>query len=152
MSAKRPNPTELIKKAEKAVSAKRASMPEFTVGDIVKVHVKVKEGEKTRIQVFEGLVIRQKRGGNNSCFTVRKVSYGIGVERIFPFNSPTLEKVQLVSRGEVRRAKLYYLRDLQGRAARLKSDLVFGAETEGAPSNDSGAESGSPIQAQAVQA
>jgi large subunit ribosomal protein L19 len=152
MSAKRPNPSELMKKAEKAVSGTRASMPSFSIGDVVKVHVKVKEGEKTRIQIFEGLVIRQKRGGNNSCFTVRKISYTIGVERIFPYNSPTVDKVQVVSRGEVRRAKLYYLRDLKGRAARVKSDLVFGAEAEGTPAGEAGPESGAPIQAQAVQA
>lgn len=98
---------------------------------MIKVHVKVKEGDKTRIQVYEGLVIRKRRGGDSASFTVRKISNGIGVERIFPFSSPVIEKITLVSKGEVRRAKLYYLRELSGRASRIKSDLVFGENTIG---------------------
>ena len=93
--------------------------PDFKPGDTVRVHVKITEGEKTRIQVFEGAVIRIRNRGNRGSFTVRKVSYGIGVERIFPYFSPNIAKVELVRQGQVRRAKLYYLRKLSGKAARI---------------------------------
>jgi large subunit ribosomal protein L19 len=96
-------------------------LPEFRVGDTVRLQVRVVEGEKERIQPFEGLVIKISRGGNRANFTVRKVSYGIGVERIFPFHSPRVEKIQVLSRGKVRRAKLYYLRKLSGKAARIET-------------------------------
>jgi large subunit ribosomal protein L19 len=99
----------------------RMDLPDFTVGDTVKVHFKIVEGEKERIQVFEGVVIRKKKGGVGATFTVRKVSYGIGVERIFPFHSPRIEKIEIVNRGRVRRARLYYLRQLRGKAARIKT-------------------------------
>jgi len=89
-------------------------------GDTVRVHVKVREGDKERIQVFEGLVIGQHRGGARATFTVRKISFGQGVERIFPLHSPTIEKVEIVRSAKVRRAKLYFLRDLRGKAARMK--------------------------------
>lgn len=95
--------------------------PQFKAGDQVKVHVKIKEGEKERVQVYEGVVIRIHRGGAGSSFTVRKVSYGVGVERIFPYNSPSLEKIEVVNSGKVRRAKLYYLRKLFGKKARIQS-------------------------------
>jgi large subunit ribosomal protein L19 len=98
----------------------RMDLPRFRVGDTVKVHVKIVEGERQRIQVFEGLVIAINRKGSRSSFTVRKVSYGIGVERVFPTNSPMLDKIEIVNRGRVRRAKLYYIRKLRGKAARLK--------------------------------
>jgi len=101
----------------------RRDLPPFRSGDTVRVHVKVKEGDKERIQVFEGVVIRRRRGGASATFTVRKISYGVGVERIFPIESPTVEKVEIKSRGHVRRARLYYLRDLKGKAARLRSKL-----------------------------
>jgi large subunit ribosomal protein L19 len=101
----------------------RRDLPPFRSGDTVRVHVKVKEGDKERIQVFEGVVIRRRRGGASATFTVRKISYGVGVERIFPVESPTVEKVEIKSRGHVRRARLYYLRDLKGKAARLRSKL-----------------------------
>ena len=96
-------------------------LPEFRVGDTVRLQVRVVEGEKERIQPFEGLVIKISRGGNRANFTVRKISYGIGVERIFPFHSPRIEKIQVLSRGKVRRAKLYYLRELSGKAARIET-------------------------------
>jgi large subunit ribosomal protein L19 len=99
----------------------RMDLPDFTVGDTVKVHFKIVEGEKERIQVFEGVVIRKRKGGVGATFTVRKVSYGIGVERIFPFHSPRIEKIEIVNRGRVRRARLYYLRQLRGKAARIKT-------------------------------
>ena len=92
----------------------------FRPGDTVKVHVKIREGEKERIQVFEGVVIGMKRRGNRSAFTVRKVSHRVGVERVFPLHSPSIDKIEVVSSGKVRRAKLYYLRDRTGKAARLK--------------------------------
>lgn len=99
----------------------RKDIPDFRVGDTVRLQVKVVEGEKERIQSFEGIVIKMNRGGNRTAFTVRKVSYGIGVERIFPLHSPRLEKIQVLSRGRVRRARLYYLRSLSGKAARIAS-------------------------------
>ena len=98
----------------------RAGIPEFRSGDTVKVHVRVVEGNKERIQVFQGVVIGRRGGGTRETFTVRKISGGVGVERIFPLHSPVLDKIELVRRGKVRRAKLYYLRDLKGRAARIE--------------------------------
>src|SRR5499425_2342391 len=98
----------------------KKGLPQFRPGDTVRVHVKIKEGEKERIQVFEGTVIRQRRGGSRSTFTVRKISFGQGVERIFPLHSPTIAKVDVVRSARVRRAKLYFLRDLKGKAARMK--------------------------------
>ena len=98
----------------------RGDIPDFKPGDTVKVHARIKEGEKERIQVFEGVVIRKRKGNTGATFTVRKVSYGIGVERIFPLHSPNIDKVEVVTRGRVRRSRLYYLRDLRGRAARIK--------------------------------
>ncbi len=99
----------------------RMDLPDFAVGDTVKVHFKIVEGEKERIQIFEGVVIRKRKGGVGATFTVRKVSYGIGVERIFPSHSPRIEKIEIVNRGRVRRARLYYLRQLKGKAARIKT-------------------------------
>jgi large subunit ribosomal protein L19 len=99
----------------------RGQLPDFRVGDTVRVHTKISEGDKERIQIFEGVVIRRKRGHLSSTFTVRKVSYGVGVERIFPVYSPRIDKIDIVASGQVRRARLFYLRDLQGKAARLKS-------------------------------
>ena len=98
----------------------REKAPVFEVGDTVKVHVKVREGEKERIQVFEGMVIARRGGGVHTSFTVRKISDGVGVERIFPLHSPILEKVEVVRQGRVRRAKLFYLRELRGKAARIQ--------------------------------
>ena len=98
----------------------RLDLPQFAAGDTVKVHVKIKEGEKERIQVFQGVVISKRGSKSNATFTVRKVSYGIGVERIFPLHSPIIHKVEVVFRGRVRRAKIYYLRKLRGKAARIK--------------------------------
>ena len=98
----------------------RMDMPAFRSGDTVKVHLRIVEGEKERIQIFQGNVIRIKRGTTNASFTVRKVSDGVGVERIFPINSPFIDHVELVSQGRVRRSRLYYLRALMGKAARIK--------------------------------
>jgi large subunit ribosomal protein L19 len=101
----------------------RKDLPPFRSGDTVRVHVKIREGDKERTQVFEGVVIRRRRGGSSASFTVRKVSYGVGVERIFPTDSPTVEKLEIKSRGHVRRSRLYFLRDLRGKKARLRSKL-----------------------------
>ncbi len=98
----------------------RVDVPQFRAGDMVKVHVRIKEGDKERVQVFQGHVLRRRGGGLGSTFTVRKVSYGIGVERIFPLHSPIIDKVELVSQGRVRRSRIYYLRALRGKAARIK--------------------------------
>ncbi|HMM05321.1 MAG TPA: 50S ribosomal protein L19 [Clostridiales bacterium] len=98
----------------------RENIPPFRVGDTVKVHVKIKEGEKERIQVYEGVVIARKGKGATETFTVRRVSYNVGVERTFPVHSPKLEKIEISRRGKVRRAKLYYLRERTGKAARIK--------------------------------
>jgi large subunit ribosomal protein L19 len=100
----------------------KKDVPELRPGETVRVHVKVVEGEKERTQVFEGIVIRISGKGNRANFTVRKISYGIGVERIFPFHSPRVEKVEVMSRGKVRRAKLYYLRERSGKGARLHEE------------------------------
>ncbi len=100
----------------------KSNPPAFRVGDAVKVHVKVKEGDKDRIQVFQGMVIAMKGGGPGSMFTVRKISDGIGVERIFPLHSPIIGKIEVVRRGRVRRAKLYYLKDRKGKAARIEEE------------------------------
>jgi large subunit ribosomal protein L19 len=107
----------------------RTDIPSFRPGDTVKVHVNVVEGNKTRVQVFQGVVIRRHGGGVRETFTVRKVSYGVGVERTFPVNSPVIDKLEIVMRGDVRRAKLYYLRDLRGKKAKIKE------KREAAPSH-----------------
>ncbi len=106
----------------KAVQEKYAKkeIPDFRVGDTVRVHVKVKEGDKERIQAFEGVVIRKRGSGTDATFTVRKVSYGVGIERTFPLYAPVVEKIEVLKRGIVRRARLYYLRERKGKAARIK--------------------------------
>jgi large subunit ribosomal protein L19 len=98
----------------------RGDIPGFKSGDTVKVYVKIVEGQKERIQVFEGVVIRKKRGNSRAMFTVRKVSYGVGVERTFPLHSPVIDRIEVVTRGRVRRSRLYYLRQLRGKEARIK--------------------------------
>ena len=98
----------------------RSDIPAFRPGDTLKVHVRVTEGNRSRIQVFQGVVIRRQGSGSRETFTVRKISYGVGVERTFPVHSPSIDKIEPVTRGRVRRAKLYYLRDLRGKAARIK--------------------------------
>ncbi len=98
----------------------RSDIPPFRAGDTVKVHVKVVEGNRSRIQVFQGIVIRRSGGGIRETFTVRKVSFGVGVERTFPVHTPVVDHIEVVTRGDVRRAKLYYLRSLRGKAAKIK--------------------------------
>jgi large subunit ribosomal protein L19 len=98
----------------------RDDVPDFRPGDTLRVHVRVKEGNRSRIQVFQGVVIRRQGGGVRETFTVRKISYGVGVERTFPVHSPSIDKIETMTRGKVRRAKLYYLRELRGKAARIR--------------------------------
>ena len=103
-------------------SYRRTDLPDLRAGDSVRVHTLIKEGDKERVQIFEGVVIGQHRGGSRASFTVRKVSYGVGVERIFPLHTSRIEKIEVVARGEVRRARLNYLRGLEGKAARIKGE------------------------------
>ena len=103
-----------------AASARRDDLPEFRAGDTLKVHVRVVEGNRSRVQVFQGVCIRVQGSGIGRTFTVRKVSFGVGVERTFPLHTPIIEKIEVVTRGDVRRAKLYYLRNLRGKAAKIK--------------------------------
>src|SRR3954452_23915071 len=100
--------------------SQRTDMPNFRAGDTLKVHARVVEGNRSRVQVFQGVVIRRQGTGLRETFTVRKVSFGVGVERTYPVNSPQLDRIEVVTRGDVRRAKLYYLRDLRGKAAKIK--------------------------------
>jgi large subunit ribosomal protein L19 len=101
----------------------KAETPELNIGDTVKVHVRIKEGDKYRIQIFEGTIIAKKHGGINETFTVRRVAHGCGIERVFPVHSPIVDKVEIVRKGKVRRAKLYYLRDRVGKAAKVKEAI-----------------------------
>jgi large subunit ribosomal protein L19 len=119
----------MLRKALSDIEAKylKKDVPDFRSGDTVRVHTKIKEGDKERIQVFEGVVIRHKRGDARSMFTVRKVSYGVGVERMFPVHSPRIDRIEVMGHGEVRRSRLYYLRQLQGKKARLHQEEGEGA-------------------------
>jgi len=109
---------QVIEQLEKEMM--RLDHPDFAAGDTVRVHVKIREGEKERVQVFQGVVISRRKGRTDATFTVRKISYGVGVERIFPLHSPVIDRVEVVSKGRVRRSKIYYLRSLKGKAARIK--------------------------------
>jgi len=104
-------------------SSLKENVPQFEIGDTVKVHVQIKEGDKSRIQVFEGTVIAKKHGGISETFTVRRVAHGVGIERVFPVHSPVVDKVEVIRHGKVRRAKLYYLRDRVGKAAKVKEQI-----------------------------
>jgi large subunit ribosomal protein L19 len=126
---------------------RQGSLPEFRPGDSVKVWAKIREGEKTRLQAFEGVCIRRVSKGARSTFTVRKISYGVGVERIFPDHSPNIDKVEVVSRGRVNQARLYYLRDLSGKAARIKErDGTADREREAAAAAAAIAAGGAPAE------
>ncbi len=119
----------MLRKAISDIEAKylRTDVPEFRSGDTVRVHTKIKEGDKERVQVFEGVVIRHRRGQARAMFTVRKVSYGVGVERMVPVHSPRIDRIEVLGHGQVRRSRLYYLRALQGKAARLTQEAGPGA-------------------------
>jgi large subunit ribosomal protein L19 len=116
---------------------RRKDVPDFRSGDSVRVHTLIKEGDKERVQVFEGVVIGQHRGGSRATFTVRKISYGVGVERIFPLHTSRIEKIEVLTKGHVRRARLNYLRQLQGKAARIKGEKRDVDEATSAPSTPS---------------
>jgi large subunit ribosomal protein L19 len=128
MSAQR-----ILESIEKS-QRRQANLPEFRPGDSIKVWAKIREGEKTRLQAFEGVCIRRVSKGARSTFTVRKISYGVGVERIFPDNSPNIDKVEVIARGRVHQSRLYYLRDLSGKAARIKEREGSAEEVQAAPS------------------
>src|SRR4029078_3503477 len=120
------NSNKTIQTLENEFSQNAKALPDFEPGDTVAVQVKVKEGERVRLQSFEGVVIAKRNRGYNSSFTVRKISHGVGVERVFQSSSPAIDSVEIKRRGDVRRAKLYYMRDLSGRAARIKEKLSGG--------------------------
>jgi len=119
---------------------RQAALPEFRPGDSIKVWAKIREGEKTRLQAFEGVCIRRVSKGTKSTFTVRKISYGVGVERVFPDHSPNIDKIEVLARGKVHQAKLYYLRDLSGKAARIKEREGTNEAVEAASTDEGGAE------------
>lgn len=120
---------DLIKEAEQELAAKRANIPDFKPGDTLNVHVKISEGNKERIQQFQGVVLyRRGKGTNGESFSIRKVSNGVGVERIFPILSPSIDKIEFIKAGKVRRAKLYYLKGRQGKSARIKEKLAGNKE------------------------
>jgi len=102
----------------------RVDIPDFKAGDTIKVYARIKEGEKERIQLFQGFVLRKRKGKTGATFTVRKISYGVGVERIFPLHSPTIDRIEIVSRGKVRQGRLYYMRALKGKASKIKEKRV----------------------------
>jgi large subunit ribosomal protein L19 len=129
MSARAASILESINKAQH----RQAPLPEFRPGDSIKVWAKIREGEKTRLQAFEGVCIRRVSKGARSTFTVRKISYGVGVERIFPDNSPNIDKIEVLARGRVHQSRLYYLRDLSGKAARIKEREGTGEEQQPQP-------------------
>ena len=104
----------------------RVDIPDFKAGDTIRVHARIKEGDKERVQIFQGFVLRKRKGKTGATFTVRKISYGIGVERIFPLHSPNINKIEVISRGKVRRGRLYYMRKLKGKAARIKEKRTYG--------------------------
>ena len=123
-------PSLLIQKVEESF-LRQAPLPEFRVGDTIRVWVKIREGEKERLQAFEGVVIKRRRGSARASFTVRKVSYGVGVERVFAEHSPNVDHIEVVSRGKVHQATLYYLRNLSGKAARIKERAWDRSKDEG---------------------
>jgi large subunit ribosomal protein L19 len=143
------DPAPLIKKIESQF-LRSQPLPDFRAGDTVRVQVKIREGEKERLQAFEGVVIGRSRGGNRSTFTVRKISYGVGVERVFADNSPNVDSVEVLSHGKVRQARLYYLRDLSGKAARIKERTV--KRVESAEKKSKGKKRGAHRKAAATEA
>jgi len=146
------SPASIISSIEAGIT--RKDIPEFRVGDSVKVHARIVEGQKERVQIFEGLVIRRNLANRpTATFTVRKVSYNIGVERIFQLHSPRIEKIEVVSRGQVRRSRLYYLRNLRGKASRIKGEIEIPVtgEIEAAERNGSKPEAAVPAQVLAAE-
>jgi large subunit ribosomal protein L19 len=140
----------LLKEIES--SFRRADLPDLRSGDSVRVHTLIKEGDKERVQIFEGVVIGQHRGGSRASFTVRKISYGVGVERIFPLHTSRIEKIEIVARGEVRRARLNYLRELEGKAARIKGEKSSSEDTTAQTSAGPAAPAAAPPSGGATEA
>lgn len=130
----------------------KKTMPEFRSGDSVNVYVKVKEGEKERVQLFSGVVIKMQGRGSDKSFTVRKIASGVGVERTFPILSPSIDRVEVVTRGKVRRSRLFYLRGLKGRSARLDSEIYFGEETAVGAADEVAAPAEAPAEGEAAAA
>ncbi len=130
---------------------RQGALPEFRPGDSIKVWAKIREGEKTRLQAFEGVCIRRSRKGARSTFTVRKISYGVGVERIFPDNSPNIDRIEVLARGKVNQSRLFYLRDLQGKAARIKERGQNIAEVAAAAAGEETAEGGNGTAAEPTE-
>src|ERR687896_1371509 len=126
--------------------SQRTDLPDFRAGDTVKVHARVVEGNRERVQVFQGVVIRRSGGGLRETFTVRKISFGVGVERTFPVHSPSIAKLEVVQRGDVRRAKLYYLRDLRGKKARIKERRVDEAKLAALEAQSVEPDGGAPVE------
>jgi large subunit ribosomal protein L19 len=141
------NPTDLIEQP-----FLRTDLPDFRPGDTVKVHVRVVEGNRERVQVFQGVVIRRSGGGIRETFTVRKISFGVGVERTFPLHSPSIAKLELVQRGRVRRAKLYYLRDLRGKKARIRERRIDDAKLAAMEEAAAAAETAEAAEPEAAEA
>src|SRR4051812_36844707 len=140
----------LLKEIES--SYRRADLPDLRSRDSVRVHTLIKEGDKERVQIFEGVVIGQHRGGSRASFTVRKISYGVGVERIFPLHTSRIEKIEIVARGEVRRARLNYLRELEGKAARIKAEKSSSEDTTAQTSAGPAAPAAAPPSGGATEA
>ena len=139
--------SKLLAALDKA-NRRTAALPDFRPGDSVKVWAKIREGDKTRLQAFEGVCIRRTRKGSRSTFTVRKISYGVGVERVFPDNSPNIDRVDVLARGQVNQSRLYYLRDLSGKAARIKERSEQQNQSEAAAETEESdaAEAGPPAE------
>ncbi len=137
--------SKLLAAIDKA-NRRTAALPDFRPGDSVKVWAKIREGDKTRLQAFEGVCIRRTRKGSRSTFTVRKISYGVGVERVFPDNSPNIDRIDVLARGQVNQSRLYYLRDLSGKAARIKerNEQQTQGEAAAAETEESDATEGAP--------
>lgn len=142
----------MMRKAADHLVKKTKQYPDFQPGDTIRVFVRVKEGEKTRLQPYEGVVIKKRSGGEKASFTVRKISSGVGVERVFPYFSPVIERIVLISKGEVRRAKLFYLRGLRGRKGRIKGEHVFEDTTNHDSSSAVKNEGAGEVSAKAAQA
>jgi large subunit ribosomal protein L19 len=134
----------VLSSIDKANRRQGVALPEFRAGDSIKVWAKIREGDKTRLQAFEGVCIRRTRKGARSTFTVRKISYGVGVERIFPDNSPNIDRIDVVARGRVHQSRLFYLRDLSGKAARIKEREQHHAPEAAAAEGEEGAETAAP--------
>ena len=133
-----------MRQLQELEAQERTDLPDFRPGDTVRVHVRIVEGDKERVQVFEGVVLQRRRAGASSSFVVRKVSYGVGVERVFPLHSPAIAKIELKARGRVRRSRLTYLRELSGKAARIRERGAFDTQEQAAAQEEAAKEETPP--------